>query len=294
MRRNCAMQEKFDSIESLRILYRITTMIQSDLKLSEKFKSVIDLIAQTSECESASLFIYNESSGKLDEVASVGARVDLIESINFDMGKGFSAWVAKQRRPVLIPNLRRDREGGFRSFLSTPLISNDHLIGVLNLGRKDKDAFTERHMEILEIIAGQLAHAIERSDFERRLLEKNDDLNQAHKEIEEQHKKIIEMEKYQAIGQMTASLNHEINNPLTTILGNIELLLMMKPDMDEDIRKKLVIMQAEAKRISQLIDKLRDIKRVVTEKYINRYEDRMIDIKSSLDDEDEDAAENLS
>jgi len=249
------------------------------MELAEKFKRALELVAKTSECDSASLFINNSDTGKLDEVATFGMRVDLIESIDFDMGKGFSAWVAKQRRPVLIPNVRKDRQGGFKSFLSTPLISNDKLIGVLNLGRKDQNAFTEQHMAFLEIIANQLAHAIERSIFEMTLIEKNADLERARNEIEEQHKKIIEMERFQTIGQMTISLNHEINNPLTTIMGNIELLLMMKPNMDEDIRKKLLVIQSESKRIALLVEKLRDIKKIVSEKYIDRYDEKMIRLK---------------
>jgi len=283
----------FDSVESMRVLYEISTIIQSDLKLGEKFKKALAKICGVVHCNSASLFIYHEDTGKLEEVATIGERVDLIESIDFDMGKGFSAWVAKQRRSVLIPNLRRKRPGGCRSFISTPLISEEKLIGVMNLGGDSPNAFTERHMEFLEIIASQFAHAVERSKYEQRLLEKNAALEKAHEEIKSQQKKIIEMEKYQVLGQMAVSINHEINNPLTTIIGNVELLLMMYPDLDESVRKKLAVINEEARRIADIVDKVRNMKRVVTEEYIDKFDEKMIDIHSSYEPEKGDG-ENLS
>jgi len=286
------MKDSFDSLKSLRVLYEISTIIQSGLELNEKFMQALMKVKEIADCHSASLFIHNESTGKLDEVATIGTRVDLIESIDFDMGKGFSAWVAKQRRTVLIPNVRNARHDGFHSFVSTPLISDEKLIGVMNLGREDSDAYNEKHIEVLEIIAGQLAHAIERSSYERALLEKNAALESARTEIEEQQKKIIEMERYQTVVQMAVSINHEINNPLTTIIGNVELLLMMYPDLDTTIRKKLTVMLNEAKRIAKIVEDFREMKKIAVGTYIDRFGEKMINIHPSSDDEE--STENLS
>jgi len=79
-------------------------------------------------------------------------------------------------------------------------------------------------MQFIEIIAGQLANIIERTRYERQLLEKNDALTKAREEIEKQHNRIVEMEKYQVLVQAAASINHEINNPLTAIIGNLDLI----------------------------------------------------------------------
>lgn len=277
------MTENFNNIESIRVLYEISTLIQSDSALEVKFEQALAKVRDAVGCHSASLFIRDEKSGKLKEVATVGKRVDLIESVNFDMGKGFSAWVAKQQRSVLIPNLRKERHDGIRSFISTPLISGDKLIGVMNLGHEEQNAFTEKLMEFLDIIAGQLAHAIERADYERKLIEKNTDLVNAQKEIKKQQKKIIEMERYQVLGQVAASINHEINNPLTTIIGNIELILMTDTGLDEKTRKKLAVANDEARRIAKIVEKLRDVKKVVVEDYLGHYGEKMIDIDSSSD-----------
>ena len=127
------MNDNFDNIESVRVLYEISTLIRSDSKLEGKFIQALGIVRDAVGCHSASLFIHKGKSGKLEEVATIGKRVDLIEAIDFDMGKGFSAWVAKHRKTVLIPNLSKKKHDGFRSFISIPLISSDELIGVMNL-----------------------------------------------------------------------------------------------------------------------------------------------------------------
>ncbi|MHB9028889.1 MAG: GAF domain-containing protein, partial [Candidatus Latescibacterota bacterium] len=188
------MAEDSNMMESVRVLYEIGTLIRSDSELTEKFIQAVNKVKDAVRCHSASLFMYNERNSRLEEAASVGSRVNLIEGIDFDLGMGFSAWVAKQRRSVLIPNLRKERSEGFRCFGSVPLISGEKLIGVMNLGHREPNALTEEHMQFLEIVAGQLAHVIERSRFERELIATNKELVKAQDEIQKQQKQIVEME----------------------------------------------------------------------------------------------------
>jgi GAF domain-containing protein len=275
------MSQTYSSLEGLRALHEITTLIRSDSKVEEKFTLALGMVKDTVRCHSASLFIYNEHTGKLEETATVGEKVDLISSIAFDLGQGFSAWVAKQRRTVLIPHLRKDHPEGFRSFMSVPLLWSEKLIGVMNFGHNDPFAFTEDHMQFLDIAAGQFAYTIERARFERELLEKNAALIDARDEIEKQQHQIIEMEKLKVLVQAAVSINHEINNPLTTIIGTIDLLLISRTDLDPVVRKKLSLMLGEANRIADITKKIRNIKRVVIGDYIDKAGDKMLDIESS-------------
>ena len=234
------------------MLNDISLLIRSDDRLEKKFKLALEKVTNAVGCSSASIFLTDKKTDKLEEVATIGTRVDLIESVKFDMGSGLSAWVAKQRRSVLLPNLRKNRRKHFRSFVSTPLISEGKLIGVMNLGHEDPNAFTEENLRLLEIIADQLALVIERTNFVKKLIAKNKALISAQEEIEKQQNQIIEMEKFQVLAQIAASVNHEINNPLTTIIGNIELMLMAKPDMEEKDRKTLNTVLKESKRIGEI------------------------------------------
>ena len=274
------MAESSEIIKNMRILFDISTLIRSDTRLETKFEQVLEKVKNVVSCHSASLFIIDET-GKLEEIATIGTPVELIKTVDFDMGRGFSAWVAKQRKSILIPNLRQSRHKHFRSFVSTPLISNEKLIGVMNLGHEEPDAFTQENLQLFEIIAEQLALMIERTNYEQELIKKNEALVKAQKEINKQQKQIIEMEKIHVLAQMAASINHEINNPLTSVIGNVELILMTRKDLDEVVRKKLTVVLEEAHRIGKITQKLRDMKRVVVGDYLRKTDEKMINLDSS-------------
>ena len=281
----------YDNVENMRLLYKISVLIRSDEKLEDKFLKALEMVKESVLCDSASMFIYNDQQETLEEVATVGKRVDLIESTQFELGSGLSAWVAKKRDSVLLPDIRKKCADGFRSFISTPLISRDKLVGVINVGHEQSNFFNEKHQQFLEIIAGELAGTIERAKFEKDLIEKNDALEKAQKEIEKQQEKIIEMEKFQVLAQVAASINHEINNPLTTVIGNVELLLLKSRNMNEEMEKKLRVILDESKRIGKIVEKLRSIRKIEVKDYIGHGGEKMIDIERSNVDND---TENIS
>jgi len=69
----------------------------------------------------------------------------------------------------------------------------------------------------------------------------------------------IKKERLNAIIQTAATVNHEINNPLTAVLGNIQLLLMRQNEFDDELVRKLRVVEESALRIKEVTQKLMHI-----------------------------------
>jgi len=137
------------------VLGELSRVTQTGGDPIEAFRESLLQIRTAIPFENATLFLLNRQSQTLEEAVSVGGRVDLIGHVNFDRGKGFSSWVAQQRKPVLLNDLHRE-EGpdavSLRSFLSVPILVQSEVIGVVNMCHSKPGAFDEESVKRLELM----------------------------------------------------------------------------------------------------------------------------------------------
>ncbi len=80
--------------------------------------------------------------------------------------------------------------------------------------------------------------------------------------------KLVQAERLGAIGQVGIAMRHQINNPLTTVIGNIELLLERYDKKDPDLTERLDIILDNALRIAKVIERVEKIKQEKIVEYL--------------------------
>jgi C4-dicarboxylate-specific signal transduction histidine kinase len=88
---------------------------------------------------------------------------------------------------------------------------------------------------------------------------------------------LVKAERLAAIGQVGIAVRHEINNPLTTVIGNIELILDRHGEMPEDLKTRLQAVLENALRIAEIVKRLHEIKHEKTVEYVDGV--KMTDLK---------------
>ena len=97
------------------------------------------------------------------------------------------------------------------------------------------------------------------------------------KSIEDERLVMTATEKEKVLHQISASINHEINNPLAVILGQIEILLLNEQVLPGIIVDRLEAMNSAGKRIQAITEKLRSTDYSSLVEYVGGLQ--MIDIR---------------
>jgi PAS domain S-box-containing protein len=79
---------------------------------------------------------------------------------------------------------------------------------------------------------------------------------------------LVKAERLCAIGQVGIAVRHEINNPLTTIIGNTELLIERLENADPDLKVRLDMILNNAIRIAEIVKRLEGIKQDKVVEYL--------------------------
>lgn len=85
---------------------------------------------------------------------------------------------------------------------------------------------------------------------------------------EELHEAEVVAGRLEAVRETAITVNHEINNPLTTILAIAQVLLMSGKGLDEKTRERLTTVEREVKRIAEVTQRLQNLDELKSDDYI--------------------------
>ncbi len=124
----------------------------------------------------------------------------------------------------------------------------------------------------------------------RELNESNQKLQVAMQELRDTQQHIIQSEKQKSLTAIVSGFAHEINNPLTGILGYVDLI-SIREDTTPYIKEKLSSIQKQAVRIKNIIDQLNqlnpDMEQVKMEISLSNLLEKLVKVVASRPDNSE-------
>jgi diguanylate cyclase (GGDEF)-like protein/putative nucleotidyltransferase with HDIG domain len=110
-------------------------------------------------------YIYDASTDELEAKHAMGDAASVVKGLRIQLGQRLSGWVAANRQTILnsdpvldLGEVARCVTPRLRSCLSTPLLHDETLVGVLTLYSGTQDGYTEDHRRIVEVVARQIGH----------------------------------------------------------------------------------------------------------------------------------------
>ncbi|MCB2137489.1 MAG: cache domain-containing protein [Rhodobacteraceae bacterium] len=162
-----------------------------------------------------------------------------------------------------VPLLLRWAQGIFR-----PLEQMNATIAQVEAGDLGARTGSEGAGDEIDRVAGHLDHLLEQlqerdrslrdwaDELESRVAERTRALEEANRQLEMTTRQLIVSEKLAAIGEITAGVAHEINNPLAVIQGNIDVIFDDLGPRAEPLKTEFRLIVEQIQAIHILVSKL--------------------------------------
>ena len=188
--------------------------------------------------------------------------------------------LAASRLPTHIPDLtalegdHRDDfwitvvNAGLRTGLIVPLLKDNEIVGVISLGRKQVQPFTDKQISLFRDFAAQATIALESTRRERQYREAQMALAHANRVA--------------TMGQLTASITHEVNQPITaavTYALAARRWLSADPPNFREVDDALSLIVKEGNRAGEVVERVRAlIKKVPARKDAVAIDDAILEV----------------
>ncbi|HET7212523.1 MAG TPA: SpoIIE family protein phosphatase [Terriglobia bacterium] len=161
--------------ELLTLLMEVSEQITSTLDLEVLMVRIAQLVKRVINYNVFAILLLNEKTQVLRIRSSVGHPEERVRELRIKVGEGIVGRAALERRSILVNDVQNEPTyiesmPTIRSELAVPLILKNRVIGVIDLEADTPDFFTDQHVNLLELLAGRMAMAIENARLYRRSL----------------------------------------------------------------------------------------------------------------------------
>lgn len=273
------IEKETENLRRISALTAIAATVSRSLNLEEVLNSTLEKVLEVMRIETGAIALVNEQTKELSFTVHRGFPEELLhEADSLKLGPGLTGRTAQSGEPILVADISEEaglskielemKEEGFRSFACIPLGSKEKVLGVMDIASHDLRQFSPHDVELLTSIGNQIGVAIDNA----RLFH---DLGEAYRDLAATKAQLFQSAKLSAIGELAAGIAHEIRNPLTTIIGDAQLLMQdMKPGQPG--YESLKAIERSGQRASEVIRNL------LTSSRQEEYEFTRTDINESI------------
>ncbi|MGJ5203470.1 trifunctional serine/threonine-protein kinase/ATP-binding protein/sensor histidine kinase [Bradyrhizobium sp. HKCCYLR20261] len=207
-------------------------------------------------------------------VENQGIRVDLYSAVpsDDDLPISLLTSVMRTKKAVTFADVSTDapeldapgpRHRGARSLACIPFIKRGDLVGVLYLENSlSANVFTPSRTAMLEVLAAQAAISLDAARLYRNLIDENRRRAEAEFELREARAELGRTSQMTALGSFAASIVHEINQPIASIITQTEAALRWlnrdTPDIAE-VTQGLIRIRNSGRRTADIVKSLRSL-----------------------------------
>jgi signal transduction histidine kinase len=246
------------------------------------FDAILDSATRLCRADAGSLRLSEEGGLRLVAVRGHPLLVSQVSSsfpVLAEQGS-FLNRIAKSRLPTHIPDitvfegdLRDDYwiavvNAGFRTGLNVPLLKDNEIVGIITLGRKQVQPFSDKQISLFGDFASQATIALESTRRER--------------QYREAQMALVHANRVATMGQLTASITHEVNQPITaavTYALAARRYLSAEPPNFREADDALSLIVKEGNRAGEVVERVRTlVKKVPARKDAVAIDDAILEV----------------
>lgn len=126
------------------------------------------------------------------------------------------------------------------------------------VGAQDELGALATHLDQLLDVIDEKTRALQRwaGELDQKVAERTAELAASNASLQQAQNQLVKSEKLAAIGQLTASVAHEINNPIAVIQGNLDLMRETLGDHAQPVAAELRLMDEQVNRMRLIVTQL--------------------------------------
>jgi PAS domain S-box-containing protein len=224
--RKHAEQEIRRRNRELLVLNSIGQTLTESMDLADSLHRTLRQMAELFSLDACALYLFDDAGKRIRRVTAVGHRSEYARqfpsvAVKPELLQHIQAVHATflSVQGLALPAIFREaqRKEELVSAYVVVLWSKDQVIGALSVGSRTPKEFSPADINLLVAVGSQLSSAIERAKL-------YDEARQAYDNLRRTQEQLLHSEKMAAVGQLISGVAHELNNPLTAILGYSQLL----------------------------------------------------------------------